>query len=161
MKQKINIILGFLLFSICIYGQEKPVYTIASLNVLESRATTSSGNIACPVPFSYKLTPEWKTHKKCQAWGWTALGTGTIMMMYGFWALCMERDEVPKSTPKYVALAYGGVAITAASVPLFVFSIKNKNKARSLKLGTGTLAAPLRNGSGMAYTTGMSIGISF
>ena len=149
MKQKINIILGFLLFSICIYGQKQPVYTGMGIG-------TNARNVS-----SYKLTPEWKTHKKCQAWGWTALGTGTAMMMYGFWAMCMERDDVAKSTPKYAALAYGGVAITAASVPLFVFSIKNKNKARSISMGTGTLVAPLRNGSGMAYTTGMSIGISF
>ena len=152
MKQRINIILGFLIFSICIYGQEKPVYTIASLHTLESRATTSSGNIVCPIPFSYKLTPEWKTHKKCQAWGWTTFGVGSAMMIVGFMGNVIDNWEI---------LGFTGVAVTAASVPLFAFSIKNKNKARSLKLGTGTLASPLRNGSGMAYTTGMSIGISF
>lgn len=148
MKQKISIILGFLLFSICIYGQ-KPVYTGLETGLNEKKR------------FSCKLTPEWKKHKKCQAWGWTTLGVGSAMMMYGFWGMAMERDDVAKSTPKYAALAYTGIAVTAASVPLFVFSIKNKKKARSLCLGSNALAAPIRNGSGMAYTGGMSIGISF
>ncbi|WP_425884162.1 hypothetical protein ACPYIV_16940 [Parabacteroides sp. ASD2025] len=161
MKQRINIILGFLIFSICIYGQEKPVYTIASLHTLESRATTSSGNIVCPIPFSYKLTPEWKTHKKCQAWGWTTFGVGSAMMIVGFMGNVIDNWEQPVPRNRFKILGFTGVAVTAASVPLFAFSIKNKNKARSLKLGTGTLASPLRNGSGMAYTTGMSIGISF
>lgn len=149
MKQKINLILGFLLFSLCIYGQEKPVY--AGIKIEQNAEN---------IP-AYKLTPEWKKHKKCQAWGWTTLGVGSAMMMYGFWGMAMERDDVAKSTPKYAALAYTGIAVTAASVPLFVFSIKNKKKARSLCLGSNALAAPMRNGSGMAYTGGVSIGISF
>ncbi|WP_300762673.1 hypothetical protein [uncultured Parabacteroides sp.] len=161
MKQKINIILGFFLFSICIYGQEKPVYTIASLHALESEAITSSGNMDRPVPFSYKLTPEWKTHKKCQAWGWTTFGVGSAMMIVGFMGDFIDNWERPTPRNRFKILGFTGVAITAASVPLFAFSIKNKNKARSISMGTGTLAAPLRNGSGMAYTTGMSIGISF
>ncbi|WP_456088155.1 hypothetical protein [Parabacteroides sp.] len=141
-------IIGFLLFSICIYGQ-KPVY-----------AGMETGLNAEKRP-SYKLTPEWKRHKTCQAWGWTALGTGTAMMMYGFWARSMERDDVAKSTSKYVALTYIGVAVTAASVPLFVFSIKNKKKARSLRLGSGSLAYPLPYGSDLTSSPALSIGFDF
>ena len=161
MKQKVNIILGFLLFSICIYGQEKPVYTIASHSIPECRATTSSGNIAYPVTFSYKLTPEWKTHKKCQAWGWTTLGVGSAMMIVGFMGDFIDNWERPTPRNRFKILGFTGVAITAASVPLFAFSIKNKNKAHSISMGTSALASPTRNGSGMAYTGGMSVGICF
>ncbi len=149
MKQKINIILVFLIFSICIYGQKQPVYTGMEI-----------GANAQNVP-SYKLTPEWKTHKKCQAWGWTTFGVGSAMMIVGFMGDFIDNWERPTPRNRFKILGFTGVALTAASVPLFVFSIKNKNKARSISMGTGALASPTRNGSGMAYTTGMSIGISF
>lgn len=160
-KQIIILIFGFLLLSICIYGQEKTIYTVASHSIPESRTTTSSGNIAYPIPFSYKLTPEWKKHKICQACGWTAFGVGSVMVISGFMGYAIDNMDGPTPRYRFMVLGFAGVAVTAASVPLFVFSIKNKKKARSLTLGSNMLASPLRNGSGMAYTTGMSVGIRF
>ena len=160
MKQKINIILGFFLFSICIYGQEKPVYTIASLHTLESRAITSSANMDRPVPFSYKLTPEWKTHKKYRAYGWTTLGVGSLMLISGFLGYAIDNMDGPAIQYRFLPLGITGAAITSSSIPFFVLSAKNKKKARSISLGCKTLAAPLGR-AGMAYTPGMSVGISF
>lgn len=143
-------ILGFLLFSICIYGQ-KPVYT--GLNA-EKR-------------LSYKLTPEWKKHKKYQAWGWTTFGVGSAMVISGFMGYAIDNMEGPTTRYRFMILGFTGVAVTAASVPLFIFSVKNKKKAKTngraslLYLGNSALAIPSQNGSGMAYANGMSVGIYF
>ena len=148
MKQKISIILGFLLFSICVYGQ-KPVYTDMETGLNAEKR------------LSYKLTPEWEKHKKYQARGWTAFGIGSAMVISGFMGYAIDNMDGPTTRYRFMILGFAGVAVTAASVPLFVFSIKNKKKARSISLGSNTLASPLQNGSGMAYTTGMSVGIRF
>mgnify|MGYP005917066535 CR=1 FL=1 len=149
MKQKINIILGFLLLSICIYGQKQPVYTGMEI-----------GANARNIP-SYKLTPEWKKHKKYQAWGWTTFGVGSAMMIVGFMGNVIDNWEQPSPRYRFMVLGFTGVAVTAASVPLFVFSIKNKKKARSLRLGSGYLPCPLQNGSGIQSRPALSMGIDF
>lgn len=82
-------------------------------------------------------------------------------MISGFMGYVIDNMDGPTLRYRFMVLGFAGVAVTAASVPLFVFSIKNKKKARSLTLGSNMLASPLRNGSGMAYTTGMSVGIRF
>ena len=131
MKHKLQLILVFLVFSISFYGH-KPVYR-DSLFLSKSELLTPSGtNLPNVVP-SYKLTHEWQRHKTFQTLGWTALGTGTTLMIVGAGGSYFKNEE----STLFYSLFYSGIAVTSSSIPLFVYSIKNKQKALNEETGSG------------------------
>lgn len=157
MLLKINILIGFLLLSISSYGQG--IVPVSS-DQKEAKTTVTSLQ---GEKFSYRQTPEWKRHKVLKACGWSTLGLGTTMMIVGFCGDVISNWDEPDYNPGFKIMGYIGVGVTASSIPLFVFSYKNKKKAkqaRSLSLNYSNIATPGTNGT-MKNQPALAINIHF
>lgn len=140
MSYKIYIIFGFLLCAINIYGQTSlPVYVNMQQNVNHNTGFQEEN-------FLYKQTNEWKKHKIFKACGWSALGIGSAMMIVGFVGDVVKNWEGPEHSSTFKIVGYTGIGITAASIPLFIFSYKNKKEAFSINAGCQTMYVPAPNG---------------
>lgn len=89
-----------------------------------------------PVGVSYKDTRLWRRHRACKISGWTALGVGGSMMIVGFVGDVLANYESPSYNPGFRIVGCIGSGITAASIPLFAFAVKNKQRAENAVLGT-------------------------
>lgn len=96
--------------------------------------------------FSYQQTPEWKKHKQLRAWGWTALTLGGVMMTVGSFAHIIDNWEGPEHHNRFLILACSGATITAASIPLFVYSYKNKKRALAFGTTSQMICMPVHAG---------------
>ena len=87
--------------------------------------------------FAYKETRAWRVHRACKISGWTAFGVGGSMMVVGFVGDALANWEEPSYSQNHTfrTIGYIGTGLTAASVPLFTFSVKNKKKAEDGALG--------------------------
>lgn len=144
MLLKINILIGFLLLSISSYGQG--IVPVSS-DQREAKARVTSFQ---EERFSFRQTPEWKRHKVLKACGWSTLGVGSAMMIVGFCGDVISNWEGPEHHSGFKIAGYVGVGVTASSIPLFVFSHKNKKKAKqtgSLSLNYSNIVTPRTNGA--------------
>ena len=87
--------------------------------------------------FAYKDTRAWRVHRACKISGWTAFGVGGSMMIVGFVGDVLANWEEPSYSQNHTlrTMGYIGTGLTAASIPLFAFSVKNKKKAEDAALG--------------------------
>ncbi|WP_158712903.1 hypothetical protein [Parabacteroides pacaensis] len=140
MDYKIYTLLGLLLFVINIYGQTRlPIYVDMQQNISYNTPFQNED-------FLYKQTNEWKKHKILQACGWSAFGIGGAMMIVGFVGDVVKNWEGTEHNSQFKILGYTGIGITTASIPLFIFSHKNKKKAFSIHTACQTIYVPAPNG---------------
>ena len=87
--------------------------------------------------FAYKDTRAWRVHRACKISGWTAFGVGGSMMIVGFVGHVLANWEKSSDSYNYTfrTIGYIGTGLTAASIPLFAFSVRNKKKAEDAALG--------------------------
>ncbi len=149
----------------------KLVYTlfILLLSTLAARAESSvSDSVAC-APTSimlandnvakqkalgkeYKLTTDWKKHKRFKTAGYCVLGVGACVTLLGIGAYCADaKGDWEEAKVVYgTILCAGGVAIAAGSIPLLVIAHRYKKNAKrvaSLTLNCSTASTPMANGA--------------
>lgn len=103
---------------------------------------------------SYKRTTYWRRHNVYKACGWTSLGLGiaatgagaVIGIVNGF------TDNHKSSDNASNALVIGGLGLTAASVPMFILSYKNKYKAKEAVLNVSLNATSVQTVSPFGQT---------
>lgn len=84
----------------------------------------------------YKQTRYWKKHKTLKACGWTALGIGVPAIVVGFAGAVASGYESGGDGEAFGIIICAGAGLTVSSIPLFVFSVKNRQKAIATALGT-------------------------
>lgn len=86
------------------------------------------------VKWNYRQTKNWRHYKTQKICAWSCLGVGTVGVFYGliFTELgSFYNEDGSVGWPGPTLLAFGGAAILS-SIPLFIFSNKNKKKAEAL-----------------------------
>lgn len=82
----------------------------------------------------YKQTVYWKKHRRLRKYAWAALGLGvcgTVVGWIGEAGNTAHTNSNWKEDGKvWDVVLVAGIGLTASSIPLFVFSHKNKRKAR-------------------------------
>lgn len=84
----------------------------------------------------YKQTRYWKKHKRLKACGWTTLGIGVPTMVVGFVGTVVSGYESGGDGEGFGIVICAGAGLTVSSIPLFVFAVKNRQKAIATALGT-------------------------
>ena len=84
----------------------------------------------------YKQTRYWKKHKRLKACGWTTLGIGVPTMVVGFVGAVASGYESGGDGEGFGIVICAGAGLTVSSIPLFVFAVKNRQKAIATALGT-------------------------
>ena len=84
----------------------------------------------------YKQTRYWKKHKRLKACGWTTLGIGVPTMVVGFVGAVVSGYESGGDGEGFGIILGAGAGLTVSSIPLFVFAVKNRQKAIATALGT-------------------------
>lgn len=84
----------------------------------------------------YKQTRYWKKHKTLKACGWTALGIGVPTMVVGFAGAVVSGYGSGGDGKAFGIILCAGAGLTVSSIPLFTFSVKNRQKAIATALGT-------------------------
>lgn len=84
----------------------------------------------------YKQTRYWKKHKRLKACGWTTLGIGVPTMVVGFVGAVVSSYESGGDGEGFGIILGAGAGLTVSSIPLFVFAVKNRQKAIATALGT-------------------------
>lgn len=84
----------------------------------------------------YKQTRYWKKHKRLKACGWTTLGIGVPTMVVGFVGAVVSGYESGGDGEGFGIVICAGAGLTVSSIPLFVFAVKNRQKAIATALGT-------------------------
>lgn len=122
--------------------------TCAPVSILLS---SDSANLQKAQGNEYKKSVYWKKHKHYKVAAFCTLGVGLFGTLIGTGFLCSDTtpdwEEIKGSLG--VVFTAGGVAISAASIPLFVAAHKNKKKAMngvSLSLNCSKVSVPLANG---------------
>lgn len=91
----------------------------------------------------------WKRHKTLKRLAWTSLGlavayAGVMGTVYGMSKSLGEGGNNGDAGPIIIIPA---ACLASASIPLFIFSSKNKKKALSVSAGSGVTLYSLPNGS--------------
>ena len=84
----------------------------------------------------YKQTRYWKKHKRLKTCGWTTLGIGVPTMVVGFVGAVVSGYESGGDGEGFGIILGAGAGLTVSSIPLFVFAVKNRQKAIATALGT-------------------------
>ena len=82
-------------------------------------------------------------YKVLRACGWTALGVGSTVTLFGS-ILCAFAGQGTDIPGPMLAIPVVGGALTAASVPTLVFAYKNRRKALAIGATQQILYTPMR-----------------
>lgn len=98
------------------------------------KPTASDGVVTGKGILDYKQTAYWKKHKRLRKYAWAALGLGvcgTVVGWIGEAGNTAHTNSNWKEDGKvWDVVLVAGIGLTASSIPLFVFSRKNKRKAK-------------------------------
>ena len=98
------------------------------------KPTASDGVVTGKGILDYKQTAYWKKHKWLRKYAWAALGLGvcgTVVGWIGEAGNTAHTNSNWKEDGKvWDVVLVAGIGLTASSIPLFVFSHKNKRKAK-------------------------------
>jgi len=111
----------------------------------------SLNSYAHPVSFAPTTIPQQeyrhylKTAKTLKIAGWTAMGVGIPMMVYGL-GMAIGSVEDSRVSHKAANLVFAsGATLTLSSIPLFIVSHHYKKKAVSVSLGSQQVFIPREN----------------
>lgn len=100
------------------------------------------------LPTGYKEPDYWKRHKVLKACAWTSVSAGAVLIYGGLvWGLASGYVDDIKEGKGWAIMMGTGAGLAAASIPLFVYSRKNRKKALRLSTGVGSVQKPLPCGS--------------
>jgi hypothetical protein len=127
----------------------------------------SLNSYAHPVSFAPATTPQQqeyrhylKTAKTLKIAGWSALGVGIPIMVYGL-GMAIGSVEDSRVSHKAANLVFAsGAALTLSSIPLFIVSHHYKKKAVSVSLGSQQVFIPRGNGFVSSVQPALSIKVS-
>jgi len=144
MKRIVGLLTFIVLLSVSAYGQEpSSVYADAMMSLPLAYDLTER-----EVKPAYKDSLYWKRYKAQRALGWTSLGLGISTVGIGFFGGYI--DDLPSRwsdvKPGWKTLFYSGICLTAVSIPLFVFSHRNKREVRSFSMGADCITTPAITG---------------
>jgi len=141
----------------------------AQTNSATSADTTmhiSLNSYAHPVSFAPTTIPQQeyrhylKTAKTLKIAGWTAMGVGIPMMVYGL-GMAIGSVEDSRVSHKAANLVFAsGATLTLSSIPLFIVSHHYKKKAVSVSLGSQQVFIPRGNGFASSVQPALSIKVS-
>lgn len=107
--------------------------SVDSLSVDGIQANTvisfATNNIIEDAQVSYKNTVYWKKHKVLKGCAWTALGIGVGGTVVGFIEKFGSTMNGNNEDALWDGIFISGVCLTVSSIPLFIYSHKNKKKA--------------------------------
>lgn len=132
MKQKFQFILLVLFLAISVYGQNTRFV-----------GRTDYHRQTVDMQEQYQ-----KKHRIFKTIGWTSLLVGVGGVGYGLFS--------DTSQDKAIGALICGGCLVLVSVPMFGLAHSNKQKARSISVGGGNVAAPLPNGS-ISYQPALSL----
>ena len=102
---------------------------------------------------AYKQTIYWKKHKKLKRYAYSVLGLGVCSTIVGWIGAVGNNAHTNKNWKEdgkaWDVVLVVGVGLTVSSIPLFVFSHKNKKKAKEsveLSLTSSNIHLDLPNG---------------
>jgi len=101
-----------------------------------------------------------RTAKTLKIAGWTAMGVGIPMMVYGLWKARGSVDDSSINGDLGAVLMGSGAALTLSSIPLFIVSHHYKKKAVSVSLGSQQVFIPRGNGFVSSVQPALSIKVS-
>ncbi len=94
----------------------------------------SDGMVAGKEILDYKQTAYWKKHKRLRKYAWAALGLGvcgTVVSWIGeIGNTAYTNSNWKKNGKVWDVVLVASIGLTVSSIPLFVFSHKNKRKAK-------------------------------
>lgn len=108
---------------------------------------------------SYKNTVYWKRHKRLRACGWTAFSVGIATTTVGLFGEGAA-ELYSGNGRSWRGVIYTGIGVTAASIPLFVFSRINRARAKRsvhFSLGGSSIQQISPNGTQMYPALGATI----
>jgi len=101
-----------------------------------------------------------RTAKTLKIAGWTAMGVGIPMMVYGL-GMAIGSVEDSRVSHKAANLVFAsGATLTLSSIPLFIVSHHYKKKAVSVSLGSQQVFIPRGNGFVSSVQPALSIKVS-
>ncbi|MDR0938169.1 MAG: hypothetical protein LBN29_02270 [Mediterranea sp.] len=119
-------------------------------SVLIADSPVFSTNVVNPLP-NYKSTKYWKRHRILKGCAWTTLSVGGGGMLVGLFGDIVNELDTDSDSKGDKALwkgvFYSGLCLAVSSIPLFVFSHKNKKKALSVVVSGQALSSPFPNGT--------------
>ena len=100
----------------------------------------------------YKLTADWKKHKRFKTAGYCVLGVGACVTLLGVGAYCADVKGDMEGVKVVVGTFFSaaGLSIAAGSIPLLVIAHRLKKDAKRkalLTLNCSTASTPLANGA--------------
>jgi len=126
----------------------------------------SLNSYAYPVSLALTTIPQQeyrhylKTAKTLKIAGWTAMGVGIPMMVYGL-GMAIGSVEDSRVSHKAANLVFAsGATLTLSSIPLFIVSHHYKKKAVSVSLGSQQVFIPRGNGFASSVQPALSIKVS-
>ena len=144
------------LFLVCVTSvkaQECDSYSITSLPnpsftyKMDERATIiCRDSLHGSLSLDYKQTKEWKKFKRLRAYGWTALGVGSVMVCMGTIICSVGTGLTGNDVGAMIVFPCTGAALVATSIPMLTIAYKNRRKAKSFSFTTSSLSVDLPNG---------------
>lgn len=131
-------IFGLILLSFTISSRAVNMDSLSMKNYIPSSTTTATyvAKDKMDSQDKYKQTRYWKKHKRLKACGWTTLGIGVPTMVVGFVGAVASGYESGGDGEGFGIVICAGAGLTVSSIPLFVFAVKNRQKAIATALGT-------------------------
>lgn len=131
-------IFGLILLSFTISSRAINMDSLSMKNYIPSSTTTATyvAKDKMDSQDKYKQTRYWKKHKRLKACGWTTLGIGVPTMVVGFVGAVASGYESGGDGEGFGIVICAGAGLTVSSIPLFVFAVKNRQKAIATALGT-------------------------
>lgn len=131
-------IFGLILLSFTISSKAINMDSLSMKNYIPSSTTTATyvAKDKMDSQDKYKQTRYWKKHKRLKACGWTTLGIGVPTMVVGFVGAVASGYESGGDGEGFGIVICAGAGLTVSSIPLFVFAVKNRQKAIATALGT-------------------------
>ena len=131
-------IFGLILLSFTISSRAINMDSLSMKNYIPSSTTTATyvAKDKMDSQDKYKQTRYWKKHKRLKACGWTTLGIGVPTMVVGFVGAVASGYESGGDGEGFGIVICAGAGLTVSSIPLFVFAVKNRQKAIETALGT-------------------------
>lgn len=85
----------------------------------------------------FKDSKEWKSYKKLNIAGWSALAVGVPTTLYGLIGTQFDKLNEGATGGVFIAVVAVGGALTLSSVPILIIANRYKNKAKTSHLNVG------------------------
>lgn len=121
---------SLLLLLLCTEGIKARNTDSLSIDCIQANmAISSATNNRIDSRENYKNTVYWKKHKVLKGCAWTALGIGVCGTVVGFIGEFGSDINGNSEEALWDGIFIGSLCLTASSIPLFIYSHKNKKKA--------------------------------